>query len=246
MKKTTITTLLAGLVLGGSAIAGTSGKTVAITEPVVESPLTTSLTVGYASTYEYRGNDVGDNLFTATLAGSYAVNKELSIFADAWYGTLWDESYNELDLTAGVKYDFGCVTSSLLYRHYLYDGDITDNNEIGLGVTTKAWNGLTFGAIGYYDFEFEGFYFELGAEYSYKICDISSIVLGTGVAYDIDYNGVDGESFNHVYAQASLPITLRENVTLTPFIRSTFAIDEFEENGGDDILLGGANLTVTF
>lgn len=244
---TIINSIAAGILLGGSALAGTtSGKAVKPVEPEVTSPLTGAVTLGYASEYEFRGLDLGDDLFSADLTLTYAVNDKLSLYAGAWYATLWDGNYNELDLTAGANYDLGFGTGGILYRHYLYDGDISDNNEVGLLFSTKDWNGLVFSSGAYYDFEFEGFYFELGAGYTRQLTDILTLSLTTGVSYVIDYNGVDGDGFNHVYAQLALPIALRENVTLTPFIRSTWAIEELQDVGGDDLLLGGANLTVTF
>ncbi len=247
MKNTTITSIVAGLALGGTAFAGTtSGKGVAVAEPEVTSPLSTALTVGYASTYEFRGLDLGDDLFNVDLTSTYQVNDKLALSVGAWYGTLWDGDYNELDLTAGGTYDLGFGTGGLLYRHYLYDGDLTDNNEIGLIFATKAWNGLVLSAGSYYDIEFEGWYFELGAGYTRQLTDIIGLQVSTGVSYIIDYNGVDGDGFNHAFAQIGLPITLRENVTLTPFVKGTLAIDVLDDAGADDLFLGGANLTVTF
>ncbi|MFM7182418.1 MAG: hypothetical protein ACKO2G_13265 [Verrucomicrobiales bacterium] len=247
--KTIISSITAGLVLGGTALAGTtSGKGVTPTPPEEKSPLTGAVTLGYASEYEFRGLDLGDDLVSADLTLTYAMSDKLSLYAGAWYATLWDGDYNEIDLTAGASYDLGFGTGGLLYRHYLYDGDISDNNEIGLLFSTDAdlLGGVSLSLGSYYDFEFDGFYFELGASYSRSLTDMIGLSLSTGVSYVVDYNGVDGDGFNHVFAQLALPITLRENVTLSPFIRATWAIEELEALGADDLVLGGANLTVTF
>jgi hypothetical protein len=247
--KTIISSITAGLVLGGTALAGTtSGKGVAPVEPETTSPLTGAVTLGYASDYEFRGVDLGDNLVSADLTLTYAMSDKLSLYAGAWYATLFDGNYNEIDLTAGASYDLGFGTGGLLYRHYLYDGDISDNNEIGLLFATDAdlLGGVSFSAASYYDFEFEGFYFELGASYTRQITDLLGLSLSSGVSYVIDYNGVDGDGFNNVYAQLALPLTLRENVTLTPFVRSTWAIDALHDVGGEDFVFGGANMAVTF
>lgn len=243
---TTITSIVASLALGGSVFAGTtSGKGVAVAEVAPVSPFSTNLTVGYSSTYEYRGVEIGDNLFNADLTTTYKVNDQVSIYAGAWYGTLWDGDYNELDLTGGATYDFGPVTLGALYRYYFYDADFGDNNEVGLLLATKDWNGLVFGLGGYYDFEFDGFYFELGGSYSHKFNDMVGVKLSTGVSYQMDYT-VDGDGFNHVFVQADLPIAIAKNVTLTPFIKGVFPIDALDSAGADDLVLGGASLTVTF
>jgi hypothetical protein len=247
--KTIISSITAGLVLGGTALAGTtSGKGVTPVEPETTSPLTGAVTLGYASDYEFRGLDLGDNLVSADLTLTYALSDKLSLYAGAWYATLWDGNYNELDLTAGASYDLGFGTGGLLYRHYLYDGDINDNNEIGLLFSTNAEDlyGVSFSIASYYDFEFDGFYFELGASYSRDITDILGLSISTGVSYVIDYNGVNGDGFNHVFARLALPIALRENVSLTPFFQSNWSIEELDAVGGDDFVFGGANLTVTF
>ena len=248
MKNNTILTVVASLALGCTAFAGTtSGKGVAVSEPAApESPLSTALTVGYASTYEYRGYDLGDNLFNVDLTSTYAVNDKLSLSLGAWYGTLWDGNYNELDLTGGATYDFGPLVGGVLYRHYIYDGDYSDNNEVGLSLATKDWNGLTFSLASFYDFEFEGYYFELGAAYNRQLTDMVGLSLTAGVSYVIEYPNDTVDGFNHAFVQAGLPLTLKENVTLTPFIRGVFPIDALDDAGADDLVLGGANLTVTF
>lgn len=247
--KSIINSIAVGLVLGGTALAGsTAGKGVTPVEPAVTSPLSGVVTLGYASEYEFRGLDLGDDIVSADLTLTYALSDKLSLYAGAWYATLWDGDYNELDLTAGANYDLGFGVGGLLYRHYLYDGDISDNNEIGIMFSTNAADlyGVSFSIASYYDFEFDGFYFEAGAEYSRELTDYLGLSITTGISYVIDYNGVDGGGFNHVFAELGLPITLRENVTLRPFIRATWAIEELEAIGGDDLVLGGVNLAVSF
>ena len=246
MKNTITTSIVASLVLGGSAFAGTtSGKGVAVAEVAPTSPFSTSLTVGYASTYEYRGVEIGDNLFNADLTTTYTVNDKLSLYAGAWYGTLWDGDYDELDLTGGATYDLGPVTIGALYRYYMYDQDFDDNSEVGLLLSSKSMGGFVVSVASYYDFEFDGFYFEAGGAYSHQFNDMVGIKLSSGVSYQMDYT-VNTDGFNHVFVQADMPIAIAKNVTFTPFIKGVFPIDVLDDAGADDLVLGGASLTVTF
>ena len=101
------------------------------------------------------------------------------------------------------------------------------------------WNGTV-----RYDFEVEGWYMEAGISKGFAVADSLEVVLSTGISYQVDYFSANGD-FNHVYAMASLPIALRSNVTLEPYIAGLWgldAIDDFQ----DDIVHGGVSLSVSF
>jgi len=244
MNKKTITSILAlGLALGGSSIAGPVAPVTfaAETAPKFES----SISVGYASIYDFRGFEIGDDLFSAELGTSYAITDALSFDASAWYGTLWDGNLNELDLTGGFTYDWGFLSTSLLFRQYFYDTVSPNNNEIGLILTTPEWSGLTASFDVYYDFEFEGWYYELGFDYARDLNDVVGVEFGAGISAQTDY-AFDGTSFHHVYVELGLPIAVTETATLTPFVRGVFPIEDLSDAGADDLVVFGASMTVVF
>ena len=84
---------------------------VAPVEP--DSPFSWGFTANYASMYEFRGADFGDHLLDFDLSGSYAFNDVFSITAGAWYASLFDEDYTELNLYAGLEVALGPVTLGL-------------------------------------------------------------------------------------------------------------------------------------
>lgn len=69
-------------------------------------------------------------------------------------------------------------------------------------------------------------------------------MISGGVSYQIDYH-VAGGQWNHAYAMISLPIALREEVLLEPYVAGLFALDAVEAFQ-DDIVHGGVSLSVSF
>ena len=99
-------------------------------------------------------------------------------------------------------------------------------------------------ASAHYDFELEAWYFDTGVEKSFGISDNTDLVISAGVGYSIDYFS-QGGGLNHAYVQASLPIALSSNVTLSPYIGGLFALDAIDSIQ-DDIVHGGVSLSVEF
>ena len=57
--------------------------------------------------------------------------------------------------------------------------------------------------------------------------------------------------FNHFYLSAALPITLKEDVTLTPYLKFVGADDDLANSsdasdGNDDLFYGGVSLAIAF
>ena len=242
------TSILILALAAGSAFAGTSGKGT-LPPPAETGPkFSGGVDIDYASKYEFRGYDLGDNLIDADIYGAIDFQNGLTINLMAWYALLPDDDYQELDITPSVAYDFGPVTLAGVYTRYQYlEGGGENTNEFGLTLTTDPdlLHGLSFGLGSYYDVDIEGWYFELGGTYSYKINDMVAVDLKAGVSYVSDW-GLDGDGFNHAFVGLGLPIKLAENVTLKPYVRGVFPIDKLDDTGADDLCIGGVTLGVTF
>ena len=113
------------------------------------------------------------------------------------------------------------------------------NLAVGTSLGFVDWS-----ASAHYDFELDAWYFDTGVEKAFDISDNVALVVGAGISYQIDYFAA-GSDWNHAYVQASLPIALRSNVTLEPYVAGRFALDAIED-WQDDLIHGGVSLSVSF
>ena len=226
------------------AIANAGDKGVVEEAPiVVEEPLGGTISMGYMTDYVFYGVDLGGNAVWTGV--DYAVaGTPLSI--GVWYINPTDGLLDdELDVYASLALpEFAGFDASLTMTGYFFPdagGDATYELGLGLGRSLGIvdWNGTV-----RYDFEIEGWYIETGISKGFAVADDIELVLSTGISYQHDYWSAGGD-FNHVYAMASLPIALRSNVTLEPYIAGLFALDAID-NFQEDIVHGGVSLSVSF
>jgi hypothetical protein len=269
---TTKTTILSLALAASSltALAGTPAPAPA-PAPAVESSLWTgSVTLGYDSKYIFRGLHVTDDLATAALDLNYAVNDRVTLNMNVWYanGAGHLDDYDELNLYGRMSYKFSdSFTGAISFRYYDYPSvSGGEQYEPGLeGVWTPCEN-TTINMGIFWETETEALYAELGASYVFKISDTFSIIPGAVISY-LDRNdyvseqpeiwppimasGYDASGMNHAALYIKAPITLKSNVTLTPYIAYNMPLDTIEDAGGlnpdqDDQFYGGASLTVGF
>jgi hypothetical protein len=82
--------------------------------------------------------------------------------------------------------------------------------------------------------------------------------VAAGVAWCDDYElntEVDGsnmDGFNHWYISASVPFEIKEDVSLTPYIKYVGTASELDtdfvsdDEGNDDLFYGGVTLSIAF
>ncbi len=254
--KTTITSFLSILAVAGSLQAGSpSGKIVAPEVAPVDDSLGFSLTVGYDSSYVFRGVKYGENLISAGITAPIKLDDKTTLTFTPWYGHIAGESYDELDLPVSLTHDFGFATLGVGYTWYRYPFSGFDTSEPNV-TFSKAIGNLNIYGGAFLDLNAdggdlfanrggdEGWYFEVGAAYTIKCCSWLSLVPEAKISYGDSYYGVSG--FNNVFVKLSAPITLSKNATLAPYVAGSFAIDSLKDAGVDNYLIGGVALTVTF
>lgn len=252
MIKNTIPSMMAGagLLFSVPAFAGVEAEIA----PVPESRFSFEIHTGYHSIYEFRGVDLGDDLWEAGLDGSYAISDTLSLSGGLWYADNVD--FDELDLYVGLTQSIGSFDLGAGYTYYLFPGDSdTDTQEFYVGASTEVGYGVGLGLTYFYDFDLiEGGYLEFEATKSFAVCEGLSLDFAAGAAWSFDYNndvdGSDLNDFNHWFVSLSAPWTIRDGVTLAPYIKFVGAgsdlDNEYDDIDSEDLLLGGAVLTVTF
>ncbi|MBP7949855.1 MAG: hypothetical protein KA004_09390 [Verrucomicrobiales bacterium] len=247
----TLSSLLTVTLLGtGAALAGTGkapGKAAVPPPPPADELLGFTLSTGFDSHYIFHGVNVGEQLLWEKLEFAMPLTDKLSLTAGQWFGHLFDYTYNELDLYAGLTYAAGPVNVSTGFTWYHYlDGSVLDNQYEPFVTIASATLPVDVYFSYFYDFEVDGHYLELGIGKTFKVNDTLSIVASSSLGYNIGYNS-EVDDFNHVGIRLGFPISLSRTATLTPYIGANFALEATEGVGvEDDIFQAGISLAVKF
>jgi hypothetical protein len=244
MKKTLILNS-AALFAATSLIAGPAPILDPVPTPVAtaDDSLGFELSVGYDTKYIFRGVDFGDHLIWAGLDYELELSEGLSLGLGTWFGSLAEDSYNELNLIGGLSYDAGPVTLGVGYTHYLFLYDNEDAAEVN-GTLGFGAGPLDIELGYYYDFEVEGSYLELAIGAEFALTERIAIAPGAVVAYNFDYY-TDATDWNHIGVSLGFPITLTSTATLTPYVAANFPLDAISGTESDEIF-GGVALSVSF
>ena len=241
--------ILSASVLPALAVSTALAGEAPVTEPAIVEEATpmfsSELGVNYASTYEFRGVDFGEHLVDVDLSTEIALAEGLSLSAGAWYASLVQDDYTEFNLYTSLNKTFGDFTLGLGYTWYYFGADDADASEVNITGSYAIRESISLDGGAFYDFETEGYYFVTAATFSTELAGPVSFEANVGVSYNIDYY-VDGDGFNNAFLQLAFPIALTETATFTPYVRGSLAMDVLDDAGNDDLLIGGASLTVTF
>ncbi|MBL9153454.1 MAG: hypothetical protein JNK37_13250 [Verrucomicrobiales bacterium] len=239
MKKT-----IAYGIAGVFAIAiANAGDSKGVTEAAVaEQPLGGMISAGYMTNYVFYGVDLGSNAVWTGV--DYAV-AGTPLNVGVWYVNPTDGNLDDrLDVYASVGQEVAGFDASLTFTGYFFpDSGADATYELGVGLA-RSLGIVDWSATARYDFEIDGWYFETGLSKGFAVSDNIELVVSTGISYQIDYWTAGGD-FNHAYVMASLPIALRSNVTLEPYVAGLFALDAID-SFQDDIVHGGVSLSVSF
>jgi hypothetical protein len=199
--------------------------------------------VGYDSSYIFRGVDFGDNLIWGDVNLTMPVTDGVDLNVGVWYAGLADDDYTELDVYGGLSVDMGAFELGVGLTWYYFPDTDDDALEPGISIGTSA--GPIDLSLGYYyDLEADGSYIELAAQSEIELSDTVSLVPGASISYADSYYGVSG--FNNIGLSLAMPIAISDNATLTPYIAGSIAIDALDDVGEDDHLYGGVSLSISF
>lgn len=239
-----LATALLALTLPLDLSAGDKGAVVEAAIAPAEEPLGATLSAGYMSHYVFYGVDYGGNAVWTGL--DYTIGAlPIPVDIGVWYVNPTDGLLDdELDLYASIGGEVAGFDAALTMLGYFYP-DSGDESTYELGLTLgRSLGWVDWNATASHDFVIGGWYFETGLSKGFALCDSAELVLSGGVSYQIDYH-VAGGRWNHAYAMLSLPIALREQVTLEPYVAGLFALEAVEAFQ-DDIIHGGVSLNVSF
>jgi uncharacterized protein (TIGR02001 family) len=240
------TTLLGGLLsasIAAPALAGDYSTPIPMTAP--ESADMFSFSAGYHSTYVFRGADFGDDMVDWSLEASKTFGC-FDLTAGVWQANVISNSAPgdlETDFYLGASRDLGFASLDFGYTFYYFEGATAANTqEVYIGLT-KEMAGIEFSATYVYDFDFiEASYFELGASKSLTFAGQgfdASLVLGFNI---------DDTELSHVQPTISKSFDLNSEVSVTPYLSYSFAIEDFDYAGNalDDEFVAGISLGFSF
>lgn len=211
--------------------------------------LEVDLSAGYESRYVSEGRDNldGDGLLGNTLELGYQ-----GFTAGVWYANSPAADYDELNSWLQYNHAIGDFEISVAYTHLRYFSDDAHDNEVGLGLEYGAlpWN-LAASALGYYSFEAEGTFFELGLNGEYEIkpwLTLSpNLVFGINSGYISDgHNGANNLEMGLV---AEIPLSDRLSLYMNGSYNFAINSDPDQYAGDeslDNFFYGGVSLTYSF
>jgi hypothetical protein len=264
MTKSTTIAIAAAALLTGAAQAGSTastGKAGVGAPPAAASanPFTGSVTLGYDTDYVYRGYQVlsstgekARHLLWGAVDFNLALSDSLTWNVNLWYADSAKADYSEFDAYTRLAFkvsDALTIGPSFKYYNYPdYPSAVGDQYEFGLEANITPFANAAIYLGGFYELEAEQFYFELGANYTVKLCSNFSLVPGASVSFiDVDSQtfGLSDSGFNHVAAYLRAPITFGK-ATITPYVQGNFPIGDQIDAGQDNLLFGGVSVSLAF
>lgn len=230
--------------------------------------------VGYSNMYEFRFVNQGTDLVDTGIDLAYKTGN-WTFNAGAWYGSfdapnslgggVLRNNYDELDLYTGARYSWDRFSLEGGYIYYYYPDGGGKTQEVYLGGSADLWWGFGLDSTYYYDFDWgSGWYWDNKLTYSWEINACVNLDLALGAAWS---NGLRGQRSSNPwtianpgatnngtqgwYVSARLPWTVRENLTITPYIKYTDGASGLKtgpnllDNSGA-FLIGGFQVAVSF
>lgn len=210
--------------------------------------VSTTVTLGYESSYVLYGYTQGPHLFHADVLFWMPVNDRLSVWAGSWYGTQFNGTYNEADFYAGFDYQLSeHFSAGLAYSMFNYietPYTISKQAHELSGHLTWATGPFSLSLKDLYDSEGNGHLTRVVAGFDRPITETVGLSLSAEYGYSFDYFAV-GDGPNHALFRAAFPWQINETFCVEPFIAHSLAmdvIDSFEQ----DKTYGGISLTASF
>lgn len=213
-----------------------------VTAPEAEPHFTAS--AGYMSSYLFNGLELGKDTTWASI--EYQIpGLPIPMGFEAWYGGP-DSGLvqRELDVALSSSAEVGGFMTSFRFAAFYYlEDELEDSYEMKVALE-RSIGSFDWSAAASYDFVIGGWFYETGLSREFSLNSKASLVLSTGIGYQDGYNS-SGSAWNHWYAMAAVPITLKDHVTLEPYIAWLQPLDALEGIQKQK-LHGGVTLRVEF
>ncbi len=246
MHKTAITTIVGGLLVASSAVAGNFAKSI----PAPSTAAKGDLAVGYSSQNMFRGVNLGDDVVSAEInldlvcpLSGYNLDFNALYLTGASSSSTQGE--DELRLTLSTSKDLGFATGTVGYTYYQFlNGGNDDAQELFFGLNREFY-GVGTSLTYFHDIEGDNQgYTELGLTKSLDVLG-NTINFGTTVGYLAEEGAL-----SHVTVSASYDYAFGKAI-ITPYVAYSVEFDDLERAGRagaseENELFAGAALKVQF
>lgn len=187
------------------------------------------------SRYASEGRDAldGDSLATATLQAAWN-----AVSCGLWYGKSPDQSYDELQLSTALSWEWSGLEWYCAYTHLRFPEDGGHDHEIGAGV---SWPGLPLEMVvamdAVYSFEAEGTFIETSVHRDFEVCDRMSLSPALVFGMNQGYVPLGHDGANHFELRLGAEYGLTSSITLTAHASYNFGIHRDVSEHPDDELL---------
>ncbi|MFM2220774.1 MAG: hypothetical protein RLZZ553_522 [Verrucomicrobiota bacterium] len=216
---------------------------VALAQMEADVPWGIEAVTGYRSELVHRGFKLADDVYDYQLETEIALSDEWSLNVSAFYATGTGKGNDYAETTGIVDLRYDAPEWSAGWMLGFRDFTATffrDGWETGPFLTYRFSDDLEARMEYLYDQGGESFYGAAQLVWSRSLSEKSFVSLRGGVSHVEDY--YDSKGFHAMDFRASYTYLFTSNVSLTPFIGSSVALDP----RADDALLGGAWFEVTF
>lgn len=240
--------------------------------------VTGEISAGFDTQYFYRGLWFGDDTAWTNIALSKEICENLTGTVNVFYTDVIenDLDYSEANFGANLSWDSGAGTFDLSFVHFQFfdgfAGDFTDSttglevdsvgtaadqrdaSEFALTYSTEDFYGFSAHLTAAWDVRIDAGYLEAGIAQSIDLAGFATLDLSALLGYSLEgyYTFDDAENgFTHALFAAELPIALKDNVTLTPYVAANLSLEARDgTNSGVDRdgteVFYGVNLAVSF
>ena len=215
----------------------------ACAEVETEIPWGVEVVGGYRSDLVHRGFDLADDVSDYQVEAEIALSDHWSFNVSAYYasGSGRGNDFSEVNGMTELRYDASRWSAGWMFGYRDFTATFfRDGWESGPFFTYHLNEDLDVRAEWLYDEGAESFFGSMQFSWSKALSTKSFIAVRGGVSYAEDFYGSEG--FHAADVRASFTYLLLSNVSLTPFIGSSLAIDR----EADDTLYGGVWFEVTF
>lgn len=234
-----LVTVISALAFAGVAFGGSVAAVEPVEQYTVADKIDGSLSVGYDSSYVFRGVTQGEDAIWTGLDLSAPLIDNISISGGAWYVNSTRKGGDELDLYVALGTSVGPLDLGVGYVRYFYPtSDAEESGEIIATVGTSLGL-IDLGGLYAYDHELETHYFEAQAGVE--------LALNQTISADVDVAaGFNEDEYSHASLTVALPFTVTDTVTFTPYVTGIIRDADVHPGEDEEELIAGASLSVSF
>ncbi len=221
---------------------------------IVELGVDTSLgnefewSVGYDSHYIFRGEFLQYSTFWTELSYEWEINDTFSLGVTPWFLQDAIADYDEWNLLVDLTATFGETEFTLGYAGFWYPrGDIGAGvgegaeHEFSVGAS-RSLGPLTVGVLSAWNYNRDGFYYELSVEYEHELSD--SLTLTPMVTSGWDHKYYDnGGGWNHMAFLVKVDWAVSSRLSVSPYVAENITSARLE-NRND--FFGGIQIAMEF